>query len=60
MVPLRLARGLGRGIGRVSQQFGDLAEFIVVAGEVDGVGPLLGSTTLRTYFERLAADDPNA
>jgi uncharacterized protein YbjT (DUF2867 family) len=60
VVPIRLARGLGRGIGLVSKQFGDLAEFIVVAGEVAGVGPPLGSTTLRTYFERLAADDPNA
>lgn len=44
----------------LSKQFGDLAEFIVVAGEVDGVGPPLGTTTLRSYFERLAADDPDA
>ena len=29
-------------------------------GEVDGVGPPLGTTTLREYFERLAADDPDA
>ena len=27
------------------------------AGEVDGVGPPLGTTTLRSYFEELAADD---
>ncbi len=60
VVPVRFARGLGRGIGRVSRQFGDLVEFVVVAGEVDGVGPPLGTTTLRTYFERLAVDDPDA
>ncbi len=57
VVPLWLARGLGKSIGLLSKQFGDLAEFIVVAGEVDGVGPPLGSTTLRSYFEELAADD---
>ncbi len=60
VVPMRLARGLVKGIGLLSTQFGDLAEFIVVAGEIDGVGPPLGTTTLREYFERLAADDPNA
>lgn len=26
----------------------------------DAVGPPLGTTTLRSYFERLAADDPDA
>ena len=40
----------------LSKQFGDLAEFIVVAGEVDGVGPPRGTTTLRSYFEQLAAE----
>ena len=34
--------------------FGDLAEFIVTAGEVDAVGPARGRTTLRSYFEELA------
>ncbi len=57
VVPLWLAGGFGKSIGLVSRQFGDLAEFIVVAGEVDGVGPPLGTTTLRSYFEELAADD---
>jgi uncharacterized protein YbjT (DUF2867 family) len=57
VVPLWLAGGLGKSIRLLSKQFGDLAEFIVVAGEVDGVGPPLGSTTLRSYFEELAADD---
>ncbi|MDX2378266.1 MAG: hypothetical protein QNM02_00730 [Acidimicrobiia bacterium] len=60
VVPLWLAGGVVKTMRVLSKQFGDLAEFIVVAGEVDGVGPPLGSTTLRSYFERLAADDPNA
>lgn len=60
VIPMWAARGLARGVRLLSKQFGDLAEFIVVAGEVDGVGPPRGTTTLRSYFERLAADDPNA
>jgi uncharacterized protein YbjT (DUF2867 family) len=55
VVPLWMAGGLAKGVGLLSRQFGDLAEFIVVAGEVDGVGPPLGTTTLRSYFEELAA-----
>jgi uncharacterized protein YbjT (DUF2867 family) len=54
VVPLWLARGLARFIGLLNRQFGDLAEFIVTAGEVDGVGPARGRTTLRSYFEELA------
>ncbi len=54
VIPLWLAHGLARGIGLLSRQFGDLAEFIVTAGEVDGVGPARGETTLRSYFESLA------
>lgn len=54
VVPMGVAKALASGIGRLSGQFGDLAEFIVIAGEVDGVGPLLGSTTLRSYFEELS------
>ncbi|UCE87008.1 MAG: SDR family oxidoreductase [Deltaproteobacteria bacterium] len=53
VVPLWLARGLARGIGRINRQFGDLAEFIVTAGEVDAVGPARGTMTLRSYFEEL-------
>jgi len=60
VIPLWAAGGLVKVVRLVSKQFGDLAEFIVVAGEVDGVGPPLGTTTLRSYFERLAADDPDA
>jgi len=60
VVPLWAAAALVKAVRLLSKQFGDLAEFIVVAGEVDGVGPPLGTTTLRTYFEGLAADDPNA
>lgn len=54
VIPLWLAKGLARAIGVLSRQFGDLAEFIVTAGEVDGVGPARGKTTLRSYFEELA------
>jgi uncharacterized protein YbjT (DUF2867 family) len=54
VVPLGLARGLARCIGLLSRQFGDLAEFIVTAGEVDAIAPALGKTTLRSYFEELA------
>ena len=54
VVPPWLARGLARVVGVLNRQFGDLAEFIVTAGEVDAVGPARGKTTLRSYFEELA------
>lgn len=56
VIPLWLAGGIVRAIRLLSKQYGDLAEFIVVAGEVDGVGPPRGTTTLRSYFEELAAE----
>jgi uncharacterized protein YbjT (DUF2867 family) len=59
-IPLWLAGGMARVVRVLSKQFGDLAEFIVVAGEVDGVGPPRGTTTLRSYFEELAADNTKA
>jgi uncharacterized protein YbjT (DUF2867 family) len=52
-VPLWLARGLVKFISLFSRQFGDLAEFVVTAGEIDGVGPPRGTITLRSYFEAL-------
>jgi hypothetical protein len=55
-----LARGLVKFIGLLSTQFGDLAEFIVTAGEIDGVGPPRGTITLRSYFEALHADEAEA
>jgi len=55
IVPMWLARGLVRFIAMLSTQFGDLAEFIVTAGEIDGVGPKRGKITLRSYFEALHA-----
>jgi len=55
VVPLWLARGLVKFIRLLSTQFGDLAEFIVTAGDIDGVGPRRGTTTLRSYFEALHA-----
>lgn len=53
VIPMWLARGLVKFIALLSTQFGDLADFIVTAGEIDGVGPPVGSTTLRSYFESL-------
>ncbi|MEP1472309.1 MAG: SDR family oxidoreductase [Halieaceae bacterium] len=55
VVPLWLARGLVKFIALFSRQFGDLGEFIVTAGEIDGVGPKLGTSSLRSYFESLHA-----
>lgn len=56
VMPLAFARALAKMIRVASQQYGDLADFILVAGEVDGVGPRVGTTTLRQHFEELAAD----
>jgi uncharacterized protein YbjT (DUF2867 family) len=55
VIPIWVARGLAKFIALLSTQFGDLADFIVTAGEIDGVGPQRGSTTLRSYFEALHA-----
>lgn len=59
VIPMWMARGIVKFIGLVSTQFGDLADFIVTAGEIDGVGPPRGTTSLRSYFEALHAGDPN-
>jgi uncharacterized protein YbjT (DUF2867 family) len=53
VIPMWLARGMVRFISLLSKQFGDLADFIVTAGEIDGVGPPLGKRSLRSYFEGL-------
>jgi hypothetical protein len=55
IIPMWIARGLVKFIGLLSTQFGDLADFIVTAGEIDGVGPKRGTTTLKSYFESLHA-----
>jgi uncharacterized protein YbjT (DUF2867 family) len=57
VIPMWLARGLVKFISLLSKQFGDLAEFIVVAGEIDGIGPKKGTMTLRSYFELLQQKD---
>jgi uncharacterized protein YbjT (DUF2867 family) len=59
VIPMWMARGIVKLIGLLSTQFGDLADFIVTAGEIDGVGPKRGSTSLRSYFEALHAGDAN-
>ncbi len=53
-IPMWLARGGVRLIGLLSTQFGDLADFIVTAGEIDGVAPQNGKHSLRSHFEELA------
>jgi uncharacterized protein YbjT (DUF2867 family) len=60
VIPMWLARGLVKFIALLSTQFGDLAEFIVTAGEIDGVGPPRGTITLRSYFEALHAGETEA
>ena len=55
-IPMRLARGLVRGVRLLNGQLGDLFEFIVTAGEIDGVAPLNGHHTLRAHFEELAGE----
>lgn len=45
---------VGDGSNKMNPIHGaDLADFIVTAGEIDGVGPQRGTTTLRSYFEML-------
>jgi uncharacterized protein YbjT (DUF2867 family) len=60
VIPMWLARGLAKFVALLSTQFGDLAEFIVTAGEIDGVGPPRGTITLRSYFEALHAGETEA
>lgn len=60
IIPMWLARGLVKFIALLSTQFGDLADFIVTAGEIDGVGPPRGTITLRSYFEALHAGETEA
>ncbi len=56
VLPMGLMRGGVKLVGLLNRQFGDLVEFIVTAGEIDGVAPSVGTTTLRSYFEELAAE----
>lgn len=56
VIPTWLARSLVRIVRLFSKQYGDLAEFIVTAGEIDGVGVPRGKKDLRSYFERLHAN----
>ncbi len=53
-LPLWLLKGATSGIRTLSTQFGDLAEFIVTAGQIDAVAPCVGERTLRAYFEELS------
>jgi uncharacterized protein YbjT (DUF2867 family) len=60
VIPMWVARGLVKFIALLSTQFGDLADFIVTAGEIDGVGPPRGTITLRSYFEALHSGETEA
>jgi uncharacterized protein YbjT (DUF2867 family) len=60
VVPIWLARWVVALLRLVSTQYGDLADFIVTAGEIDGVGPQVGPTTLRSHFEFLRDLDAQA
>ncbi len=60
VIPMWVAWGAVKCVGLLSTQFGDLVEFIVTAGKIDGVGPKRGTTTLRSYFQALHAGNKNA
>jgi len=60
VLPMWLMRGGVKLISLLNKQFGDLFEFIVTAGEIDGVAPSVGKTTLRSYFEGLEAERTKA
>ena len=60
VIPMWLARGLVKFIALLSTQFGDLADFIVTAGEIDGVGPPRGTIPLRSYFKALHSGETEA
>jgi uncharacterized protein YbjT (DUF2867 family) len=60
VIPIWLAKFMAKIIRLLSKQFGDLAEFIVTAGEIDGVGPPLGKRHLKTYFQDLLAGRQDA
>lgn len=53
-IPMGLMRFGVRIVRLLSTQFGDLFDFIVTAGEIDGVAPCNGKRTLRAHFEELA------
>ena len=52
-VPVWLCSALAWGIGALNRQFGDLAEFLVTAGQVSAVAPAAGRLHLRDYFDEL-------
>ena len=53
-IPMGLMRFGVRVVRLLNTQFGDLFDFIVTAGEFDGVAPQNGKHTLRAHFEELA------
>ena len=53
-IPMGLMRFGVKIVRLLNAQFGDLFDFIVTAGEIDGVAPSGGKRTLRAHFEELA------
>lgn len=50
----RMLSPVHRGIRRLNDQFGDLAEFLITAGVVDAVAPARGQHRLEDYLRALA------
>ncbi len=53
-IPMGLMKVGVKVVRLLNTQFGDLFDFIVTAGEIDGVAPCNGKRTLRAHFEELA------
>jgi len=53
-IPPWMARSAVRVVRLFSKQVADLADFLIAAGENDGVAPATGSHSLRSYYEELA------
>jgi uncharacterized protein YbjT (DUF2867 family) len=54
-----LAKAAVKLIRPFNKQMSDLAEFIVAAGQGDGVAPSTGTHTLQSYFNELASKMPS-
>jgi len=53
-IPPLLAKAAVKLIRPFNKQMSDLADFLIAAGENDGVAPATGSHSLRSYYEELA------
>jgi len=53
-IPPWMAKSAVRVVRLFNKQMSDLADFLIAAGENDGVAPATGSHSLRSYYEELA------